>query len=159
MSSSDDAAALARYSEALSDAVEAALPRWLTRVVAQRWREWRLEEPPPEVIAAATAAGARVQAELGAALRALLATDVDAQTTNPLALIRRAVPDATAVLAEHGVPPVRRDAHAVRLFPDDVYDLTPASFADLDEAVHEPGLVWGAAKAHIILRRRRDEGR
>lgn len=158
MSSSEDAAALARYSEDLIVAVEAALPRWVGRVVTQRWREWRREEPPPEVMAAATAAGARAQAELGAALRQLLATDVDQQATNPLAVIRRAVPAATAVLADHGVPHVHRDADAVRLFPDDVYDLTPASFADLDEAVHEPGLVWGAAKAHIILRRRRAGG-
>jgi hypothetical protein len=59
------------------------------------------------------------------------------------------------VLADAGVPPVHRDGAAERLFPDDVYDLTPASFADLDAAVHEPGLVWGAAKAHVILRRRR----
>lgn len=158
MPSSDDAAAFARYSDALSNAVEAALPRWFARVVAQRWREWHGAEPPPEVMAETTAAGARAQAELGAALRALLATDVDEQTTNPLAIIRRAVPGATAVLAAHGVPPVRRDADAERLFPDDVYDLTPASFAELDPAVHDPGLEWGAAKAHIILRRRRAGG-
>jgi hypothetical protein len=40
-----------------------------------------------------------------------------------------------------------------------VYDLTPASFADVDPALHEPGLVWGAAKAHVHLARRRREGR
>ena len=46
-----------------------------------------------------------------------------------------------------------------RAFPDDVYDLAPASFADVDPALHEPGLVWGAAKAHVHLARRRRDGR
>ncbi len=32
------------------------------------------------------------------------------------------------------------------------------SFADLDPALHEPGLVWGAAKAHVFLRHRREAG-
>jgi hypothetical protein len=59
------------------------------------------------------------------------------------------------VLAAAGVPPVERDAHARRLFPDDVYDLGPAAFADLSAEVHQTGVVWGAAKAHVILRRRR----
>jgi hypothetical protein len=151
----DDAAALARYAASLVDAVEAALPGWVERVVGQRWRAWQGAELPPDLRRAATAAGERLLAEVGPALRVLLATDVDEQRSNPLALIRRAVPFATAVLAEAGVPPVRRDADAERLFPDDLYDLTPASFADLDPSVHEPGLHWGAAKAHIILRRRR----
>ena len=52
----------------------------------------------------------------------------------------------------------RRDEFAERTFPDDVYDLSPASFADVDPALHEPGLMWGAAKAHVILHRRRSEG-
>ena len=40
-----------------------------------------------------------------------------------------------------------------------LYDLSPASFADLAPALKEPGLVWGAAKAHVHLSRRRAEGR
>ena len=51
-----------------------------------------------------------------------------------------------------------RDEVAVRQFPDDVYDLVPASFAEVDPELHEPGLVWGAAKAHVHLARRRSEG-
>jgi hypothetical protein len=151
----DDAAALARYSAELIEAVDAAVPGWIERIVAERWRAWTEEDPPSDVLGAAAAAGARARSEVVPALRELLDTDVDGQRTNPLAVIRRAAAHATGVLADAGVPPVRRDADAERLFPDDVYDLTPASFADLDPAVHEPGLVWGAAKAHVILRRRR----
>jgi hypothetical protein len=50
---------------------------------------------------------------------------------------------------------VARDEFQIRNFPDDDYDLTPAAFADVDPAHHEPGLVWGAAKAHVHLARRR----
>ena len=89
------------------------------------------------------------------ALRALLAVDVGEQPTNPLEIIRRSVVHPTRVLAAAGVPPVERDEQARRLFPDDDYDLVPGAFGDLDPAVHEPGLHWGAAKAHVLLRRRR----
>ena len=69
------------------------------------------------------------------------------------------VPAALAqVLADAGVPPIVRDEFEERAFPDDVYGLAPASFADLDPALREPGLVWGAAKAHVVLARRRAEG-
>ena len=74
-------------------------------------------------------------------------------------MVRRAVVYPTAVLRGAGVPPVVRDADAEARFPDDDYDLTPAAFADLDPSLHEPGLVWGAAKAHVHLARRRAEGR
>jgi hypothetical protein len=59
------------------------------------------------------------------------------------------------VLVAAGVPPVHRDRHAERLFPDDLYDLGPAAFGDLGPEVHDRGLEWGAAKAHVVLRRRR----
>ena len=36
---------------------------------------------------------------------------------------------------------------------DDVYGLAPASFADVDQSLYEPGLEWGAAKAHAHLTR------
>jgi hypothetical protein len=151
----DDAAALAGYARALGDAVEAELAGWVVRCVAQRWAQHAGGPPPAEVEAAARAAGERARAELVPELRTLLATDVDAQRSNPLAILRRAVVHPTAVLVGAGVPPVARDPQAEELFPDDPYDLTPAAFGDLHPSVHEPGLVWGAAKAHVVLRRRR----
>lgn len=150
-----DAAALAGYAAALADAVDATLAGWVERAVVARWSAWHGAPAPAEVEARAQAAGERARAELIPELRALLDTDVDAQRANPLAIVRRAVPHATAVLRDAGVPPVERDARAEHLFPDDAYDLTPATFGDLDPSVHEPGLVWGAAKAHVLLARRR----
>jgi hypothetical protein len=78
------------------------------------------------------------------------------QRTNPLEIVRRSVVHPTRVLAAAGVAPVDRDEHARRIFPEDPYDLVPGAFGDLDPAVQEPGLLWGAAKAHVILRRRRE---
>lgn len=154
-----DVAALAARADALVGAVDRALAAWVVRVVAERWRAWSGQEASAELLDAAAAAGERARSEIVPALRSLLASDVDEQRSNPLALVRRAVRPATEVLAAAGVPAVVRDAHAERIFPDDVYDLSPGSFADLAPSVHEPGLEWGAAKAHVVLARRRREGR
>jgi hypothetical protein len=154
-----DAAALAEHAGRLADGIEAALPAWVERVVSMRWRQWRDEDPPPALLAAAAEAGRSARDDVVPRLRELLAADVDAQWTNPLSLARAAVVHPTRVLGDAGVPPVQRDEHAERLFPDDRYDLSPAAFADLDPGLHEPGLLWGAAKAHVVLARRRREGR
>ena len=109
--------------------------------------------------AAARAAGTRARADVGARLRALFAEDIDAQRTNPLAVLRGAVRYPTAVLEAAGVPPVVRDEFAERAFPADVYDLAPATWRDIDDSLYEPGLVWSAWKAKTFLDRRRAEGR
>lgn len=91
-------------------------------------------------------------------LGVLLATDVDEQATNPLSILRSGVAGPTAVLRAHDVPVPPADAFGSERFPDDVYRLGPATWADVDPALHEPGLMWGAWKAMTVLRRRRDEG-
>jgi hypothetical protein len=141
----------------LADAIERTLPAWVERCVFDLVRATG-RELDDEVRAAAGVAGARCVADVGPRVRALLGADIDDQRSNPLALIRQAVPYPTAVLAHFGVPAVQRDGFAEERFPDDVYDLTPAGFADVDPDLHELGLAWGAAKAHTHLRRRREEG-
>lgn len=154
----DDAARLAGYARDLADGVEAALPSWVERVVAERLAA--AGRPlTGEVRDAARAAGERARDDVAPQVRRLLARDVDDQPTGPLALLRGAARFPTAVLRGAGVAPVARDEVAERLHPDDVYDLVPAAFAEVDPALHEPGLVWGAAKAHVVLARRRREGR
>ena len=64
----------------------------------------------------------------------------------------------TEVLAAAGATPVERDDFAVRAFPDDPFDLSPAAFGDVDERLTEPGMRWGAAKAYVHLARRRSRG-
>jgi len=153
-----DAAALAAYASTLLDAVGGALPGWIERVVAGRWHDWTGAPAAPDLRQAADVAAARARAEAIPALQALLETDVDEQRTNPLSILRGAAGHATAALAAAGVPPVQRDEQAERLLPDDTYDLGPAAFADFGPVVHDAGLLWGAAKAHVILARRRRSG-
>lgn len=154
----DDARALARYAGALADGIATAIPGWIERSVRRVLDEQDIAVD--EALAARIAAAGRAaQADGAPRVRALLAADVDAQRTNPLSVLRSLVPHATAVLRHAGARPTGRDPFSERSFPDDAYDLTPASFADVDPALHEPGLVWGAAKAHVHLARRRREGR
>lgn len=137
---------------ALADGVEATLPGWVERsvqrvlVAHQGWAD-------PEVMASARAAGDRARADVVPRVRALLGADIDDQRANPLSLLRQAVRYPTEVLRQAGVPPVRRDRFSEERFPDDDYDLTPASFSDIDPALFEPGVAWGAAKAWVHKQR------
>lgn len=139
-------------------AVRAHLGRWVEGCVV-RVHEERRGPVPDDVAAAARQAARDAVAEVVPALEALLARDIDEQPTNPLTLLRDAVRYPTGVLTAAGVPTVERDEFAARHFPADVYDLSPAAFADVSPELHEPGLRWGAAKAFVHLQRRRDRER
>lgn len=147
----DGAAVLADAGAALADAVDAAIGDWIASCVATRLGRPLTHDERVGVTEAATAA----RAEEVARLRELLALDLDAQWTNPLAILRTLVTYPTAILNDAGAPAVERDDHAMAMAPDDTYHLTPAAFADFGPAVHETGLIWGAAKAHLHLRRRK----
>lgn len=138
----------------LASAIETALPGWVERSVARR-----LPEASPDLREASQAAGRRAQVEVGPEVRALLALDFDEQRTTPLSILRAAVRYPTAVLRGASVPPVLRDPQQERLFPDDVYDLAPASFADVDPSLRDLGIAWGAAKAFTHLQRHQAPGR
>lgn len=146
--------AVEEHGRALADAISGALRGWVERSVRRRLVDAG-RAIGPDVLAAAADAGRRATVEVGGAVRDLLEADIDEQATTPLSLLRGAVRYPTAVLREAGVPPVGRDEVQERLFPEDVYDLAPATFADVDPALAEPGLVWGAAKAFVHLQRHR----
>jgi hypothetical protein len=153
-----DARALTQYATALADRIEEAIPGWIDRSV-RRVLAGQGIAVDDVVTARIDDASRAARSEGGRRVRALLSSDIDAQAGTPLAVLRSLVPHATAVLESAGAHPVARDEFSVRSFPKDVYDLTPASFADIDPALHEPGLVWGAAKAHVHVARRRREGK
>ncbi len=145
--------------ETLAAAIEDALPGWVVRSVV-KVASAAGRDMDESLRSAAEDAGERARADIGAAVRTLLETDIDAQRTNPLSLLRDAVRYPTVVLRDAGVAPTReRDEFAVRAFPDDVYDLAPATWADVDESLQEPGIAWGAWKAYTHLSRRRDRDR
>lgn len=143
---------LRAYASGLARGIDEALPGWVVRCVERLLMAWK-GHVPVEVRRAAEAAGQQARVEVGGAVQALLSADVDDQRSTPLALLRGAVRYPTAVLASAGVPPVQRDRFAEQAFPDDVYDLSPASLADVDPSLAETGLAWGAAKAFVHKRR------
>jgi len=138
---------MARLATVLADGIDAALPEWVERSVDALVTLYTGGPPNDDVRAAAAEAGRRAQADVGGRVRALLEADVDDQRTTPLAILREAVKYPAGVLRAAGVPGVERDRFAEEAFPDDDYDLTPATFADLDPALADAGLAWGAAKA------------
>ena len=148
-----DADQLEDTARQLADAIDASLARWVEASVERTYRAWSDRPMPGGVVAGATEAGRRAQAEIGALVRALLRADVDEQRTTPLSVLRTAVTYPTAVLRAAGVPEVVRDSVSAEMFPDDPYDLTPASLADVDPSLQELGLRWGAAKAWVYKRR------
>lgn len=145
----EDEAALAGYAAALAEAVDAIAAPWLRNLVEMR--------APGVAESVDVREALNSSAEMVvAALRDQLGRDISKQTTGPLEILRQAVGFATTILTDAGVEQVERGEFETRAFPDDVYDLTPASFADVHPDLHEPGLMWGAAKAHVHLRRRRE---
>lgn len=157
----DDAADTARFDEAgaaLVDAVSAVVPDWIERLVTDRIVDWRGSVGPTE-LESARRAGAVARQEVVTELDRLVRADVDDQSANPLAILRRASERAGRVLEAVGVPAVERDEFARRAFPDDVYDLVPATWADVHPTLVEPGITWSAAKAFLFKARRNREGR
>jgi hypothetical protein len=145
------------YAKALADGIDASLPTWVVRCVLTLMMAWA-GEVPPDVALAAEEAGQRARTEIGGAIRRLLDADIDEQRTTPLALLRAAVRYPTEVLEAAGVPGLERDRFAEEAFPDDIYDLSPARFADIDPALAEVGLAWGASKAFAHKRRHAGPG-
>lgn len=90
-----------------------------------------------------------------ATLTELLALDAWEQRLNPLEIVRGATAPLTAELTSRGARPVERDEFKERSFPDDVFDLAPATWSDVHPDLHEVGLEWGAWKAAAIISRRR----
>jgi len=143
---------------ALLDAVRVAAPGWLRRITLDAVTTRRSGPVPDGLADDIDEMADATAAVLVGRLHQLLATDVDAQATNPLSLFRAVVSAPTALLEAHGVPVPPADAFAAERFPDDVYRLGPATWTDIDPSLHEPGITWGASKAMTVLRRRRDEG-
>lgn len=144
---------LAEYGRSLADGIERALPAWVAAAVALRLPPAERADHQDAIVAAGQAAAA----DVGGRVRELLALDIDEQWTNPLSLLRSAIRYPNEILRAAGVAEVGRDAQATRFQPDDVYDIAPASFADLAPELHDLGISWGAAKAHVHLRRRHRE--
>lgn len=142
------------YVQQLLDAIAIVIEDWLERCVVRTATRFTGQCTPELHDSARVMAQQRSSAVLDQ-LELLLATDVDRQRTNPLSILRDAVRYPTELLDQAGIPRPRRDDFAIRAFPNDAYDLSPATWADVDHSLQEPGLIWGAWKAKTVLDRRR----
>lgn len=145
---------LCEFATALAEQILSAIPGWVQECVGRRLPPNQYERWQGEV----ADAGIQAAEDLAGPLRTLLSQDIDQQRTTPLTIVRGGVAHAARVLTDAGVPHARRDADAVRLHPDDVYDLTPGGYLDLGQSVQDASLMWGAAKAHVHIQRRKAEG-
>lgn len=143
--------------EELAHALGEVMEQWLVRCVVET-AERHLGECPPQLADEAGRMAAASAPRVMIEVRALLDTDVDQQRGTPLTVLRSSVSYPTEVLRAAGVPPAPRDEFDERAFPSDVYRLGPAHWSDVDESLQEPGIAWGAWKAAVVLRRRREEG-
>ncbi len=150
----DDERQLSALADELCDAILVAIPAWVRRTITERAAAEDVVVGPDSIEAVIAA----IAPELGPELRRILQADVDSGAGSPLAAVRAATGPITALLEEAGVPKSRRDEFSAAAFPLDLYEVGPATFADIDPSLHEPGLMWGAARAHVHLRRRRRHG-
>ncbi len=124
---------------ALGEAMVDVLPAWAERV-AVHLAGASFAEP-------GRLAGQAMVVIVAPQLAALLAADVDAQRTTPLALFRASIEPLTEVLKHGGVGRPARDELDQAMAPDDEFGVAPRTYADLGEGVHEAGIRWGVAKA------------
>jgi hypothetical protein len=152
---------LQETSDAIVAGVATQLPAWVVREVARILDAWGRVESAARTTAEhdAVAAGAAAVTRVTARLRALFDLDPAEQRSTPLEIVRSAAEEPTAVLLAAGVPPVERDAFAVRSWPDDRYGLVPRTLSDLappDGSGDDLGplhLAWGMSKAAVVRAR------
>lgn len=143
------------YSARLLQSVTAVAATWATRLIDDRLSADGLLDTVTEESRRSVVAEVERLAIDG--LRQLLELDAEQQRSNPLAVLRSATAPVSRLLASAGARPVERDEFDRRSFPDDVFGLAPATWADIDPSLLEPGIEWGAWKAATIIGRRRTE--
>lgn len=158
MDHAEEIAVTETYSKALLDSVMRAAPEWIGRAMTNVVLDQRAElsDADRDAIDRATVS---VVESIRIRLSQLLAQDVDAQSMNPLAVLRASTAAAAETLREMGLHEVHRDEFERASMPDDSYAIGPLTWRDLGEDVHEAGITWGAWKAATVLSRRRDEGK
>ena len=130
----------------LRQAIAAAVRPWLESAVARRG-----VAADPEVSELIEA----VAAEVETSIAELVDADPDVPLSGPLERIRRTVVPVNEFLQRRDVPKPMRNTMDVEMHPEDLYDLGPMTFRDLGDEVHDAGITWGAAKAHLHLKRHR----
>lgn len=148
----EDEKRLGTYAAILAERIDRVLDDWVLRSLTKAARQGGVSVAVDEIADVQTATREVAMPEL----RRLLSSDVDAAAGNPLAALRGSVGPMTEALQRWGAARPPSDEFRQRQFPADPYQLGPAAFSDLAAELHQPGLEWGAARAHVHLRRRRE---
>lgn len=149
----DAEATMADAASAIVAGVARSIGPWVRDAGAMILDAWGRLDPPAradaDVRVAAAAEETRIRVVGG--LEALFAVPVREQRTTPLAVVRTAASEVTAVLRALGIPEVERDSFEVRVDPEDRYGLAPKALADLgDPDLGGALLAWGVAKSRIL---------
>jgi hypothetical protein len=147
--------------DAIVAGVAVQLPAWVVREVGRILDAWGRVDAGARAVAErdAVGAGERAGARVTERLKALFDQDPAEQRSTPLEIVRTATAEPTEILVGAGVPPVDRDAFAVRSWPDDRYGLVPRTLSDLappDGDSDDLGplhLAWGMSKAAVLRAR------
>ncbi|MFM7870924.1 MAG: hypothetical protein ACKPBG_04495, partial [Actinomycetota bacterium] len=110
----------------LIEVAEAVTPAWAEHLLCRL-----VPDPDVALRQRLSDIAAAVTASVTTGLRELFELDPEAQRTNPLTIFRQATAPISELAMGLGVPPVQRDEFARRSFPDDVYGLNPATWADI----------------------------
>jgi hypothetical protein len=151
---------LTEYGIALAEAIQAAMPSFVERLVRERSTAFGVPlqtGATPQDFAAlhgdVTKLGQSVASAVDHALREFFISDIDSQRTTPLTIIRNHLGPVTEFLRSLSFSPADRDPFDVSSFPADVFALGPQAWQDFGEEAHEAGLRWGAAKAMVHRQR------
>lgn len=154
----DEVPSIGAAAEALHRAAVDAVPGWVRRS-ARRIADAQGIAWTADAATQLDDAASRAQEFVHARLGALLATDIDCQTSTPLSIFRDAVRFPVEVLHALGARPAQQRGDVARwAFPNDPFGITPANLLDIGPEVHRTGMIWGATKAGLHLQRRRQEG-
>ncbi len=147
----EEAALLAHHANLLAQGLSGSVERWALNAFVSR--------TPADAYESAQSGADQIKNEVRdtvlPAVEQLLSTDIDHQWTSPLEIVRSLVGPITEALRESGAPLAVRNQSSVELRPDDLYNIAPATFAEIDPSLRDLGLAWGAAKAHVHLKRHR----
>lgn len=157
MTTPDVAKAEAFYTttcDELVSALDGAIPQWLATISTQRGYPLAVEDPLVVDVHATMMHDLRDAYGGDGAEASAVPLD---SVRNPLDILRRGVGPLNERLAAEAIEEPQRDEVQRELFPDDLYDLAPGAFVELGDAVHNAGLRWGAAKAHLHLIRHRPQ--
>jgi len=144
--------AFKEYSRQLVNSLSGKIELWILNAV-----KTKVPDLDPEKIDELNRIAVVAEAQILGKLEGILTLDAVDQFINPLAILREVYVFPTEFLASLGLVESVRDEYQRKYYPDDIYDLVPASFADFGPEVNGAGIAWGAAKAHEHLQNRVSE--